>query len=77
MDRYAADRMFKRLARRAGITKRISPHSLSHCFHHRRPRCRRAAAGRAGDGQPYDRGRGSLGRQASYVVATFLAGASR
>ena len=30
MDRYAAHRMVKRLARRAGITKRISPHSLRH-----------------------------------------------
>jgi site-specific recombinase XerD len=29
MDRYAADRMVKRLARRAGITNVISPHSLS------------------------------------------------
>jgi integrase len=28
MDRSAADRVIKRLARRAGITKRISPHSL-------------------------------------------------
>jgi integrase len=27
IDRYAADRTVKRLARRAGITKRISPHS--------------------------------------------------
>ena len=32
MDRYAADRMVKRLARRAGITKAISPHSLRHSF---------------------------------------------
>ncbi len=32
MDRYAADRTVKRLARRAGITKRISPHSLRHPF---------------------------------------------
>jgi integrase len=31
-DRYAADRTVKRLARRAGITKRISPHSLRHSF---------------------------------------------
>ncbi|MGF1596888.1 MAG: tyrosine-type recombinase/integrase [Acidimicrobiales bacterium] len=28
MDRYAADRTVKRLAKRAGIAKRISPHSL-------------------------------------------------
>ena len=32
MDRYAADRTVKRLARRAGIAKRISPHSLRHSF---------------------------------------------
>jgi integrase/recombinase XerD len=32
MDRYAADRTVKRLARRAGITKRVSPHSLRHSF---------------------------------------------
>jgi hypothetical protein len=32
MDRYAADRTVKRLARRAGITKRMSPHSLRHSF---------------------------------------------
>jgi integrase len=30
MDRSAADRTVKRLARRARITKRISPHSLRH-----------------------------------------------
>ena len=32
MDRYAADRIVKHLARRAGITKRISPHNLRHSF---------------------------------------------
>ena len=32
MDRYAADRTVKRLAKRAGITKRISSHSLRHSF---------------------------------------------
>ena len=32
MDRYAADRTVKRLAKRAGITKRISPHSLRHSY---------------------------------------------
>lgn len=85
MDRYAADRSVKRLARRAGITKRISPHSLRHSFitaaldagvplrdvqeaaSHADPRTT----------MRYDRGRGSLDRHATYVVATFLAGASR
>ncbi len=32
MDRYAADRTVKRLARQAGIAKRISPHCLRHSF---------------------------------------------
>ena len=32
MDRYAAARTVKRLARRAGIAKRISPHSLRNSF---------------------------------------------
>ena len=85
MDRYAADRMVKRLARRAGITKRISPHCLRHSFitaaldagvalrdvqeaaSHADPRTT----------MRYDRGRGSLDRHATYIVATFLAGASR
>ena len=85
MDRYAADRMVKRLARRAGITKRISPHSLRHSFitaaldagvplrdvqeaaSHADPRTT----------MRYDRGRASLDRHATYIVATFLAGASR
>ena len=85
MDRYAADRTVKRLARRAGITKRISPHSLRHSFitaaldagvplrdvqeaaSHADPRTT----------MRYDRGRRSLDRHATYIVATFLAGASR
>jgi site-specific recombinase XerD len=85
MDRSAADRMVKRLARRAGITKRISPHSLRHSFitaaldagvplrdvqeaaSHADPRTT----------MRYDRGRQSLDRHATYVVAAFLAGASR
>ena len=32
MDRHAADLTVKRLARRAGIAKRISLHSLRHSF---------------------------------------------
>ncbi|MGH9150834.1 MAG: tyrosine-type recombinase/integrase [Acidimicrobiales bacterium] len=55
MDRYAADRMVKRLARRAGITKRISPHSLRHSFITAALRRRGAPARRArraGGGQP-------------------------
>jgi site-specific recombinase XerD len=85
MDRHAADRTVKRLARKAGITKCISPHSLRHSFitaaldagvplrdvqeaaSHADPRTT----------MRYDRGRDSLDRHATYVVATFIAGASR
>ena len=32
MDRHGATRIVRRLAKRAGITKHISPHSLRHSF---------------------------------------------
>ncbi len=32
LDRHAASRIVKRLAKAAGIDKRISPHSLRHSF---------------------------------------------
>jgi integrase/recombinase XerD len=85
MDRSAADRAVKRLARRAGITKRISPHSLCHSFI-----TAALAAGvplrdvqeAASHADPrttmrYDRGRQSLDRHSTYVVAAFVAGAAR
>jgi len=85
MDRYAADRTVKRLARRAGITKRISLHSLRHSF----------ITAALGAGVPlrdvqeaashadprttmrYDRAHHSLDRHATYIVAALVAGASR
>jgi integrase len=85
LDRHAATRIVKRLAKAAGIDKRISPHSLRHGFitaaldagvplrdvqeaaSHADPRTT----------MRYDRGRGSLDRHATYIVATFVAGASR
>jgi site-specific recombinase XerD len=85
LDRHAATRIVRRLAKRAGIDKRISPHSLRHSFitaaldagvalrdvqeaaSHADPRTT----------MRYDRARGSLDRHASYIVATFVAGASR
>ena len=85
MNRHAADRTVKRLARRAGISKRISPHSLRHSFitaaldagvplrdvqeaaSHADPRTT----------MRYDRGRQSLDRHANYIVAAFVAGATR
>ncbi len=85
LDRHAATRIVKRLSRRAGIEKTISPHSLRHSFitaaldagvalrdvqeaaSHADPRTT----------MRYDRARRSLDRHATYIVATFVAGASR
>jgi site-specific recombinase XerD len=85
LDRHAATRIVKRLARQAGIGKKISPHSLRHSFitaaldagvalrdvqeaaSHADPRTT----------MRYDRARGSLDRHATYIVATYLAGATR
>ena len=42
LDRHGAARMVRRVARRAGITKPVGPHTPAPCLHHRRPRRRRA-----------------------------------
>ncbi len=85
LDRHAATRIVKRLAKNGGIDKSISPHSLRHSFitaaldagvalrdvqeaaSHADPRTT----------MRYDRARRSLDRHATYIVATYLAGASR
>jgi integrase/recombinase XerD len=85
LDRHAATRIVRRLTKQAGIEKQISPHSLRHSFitaaldagvslrdvqeaaSHADPRTT----------MRYDRARQSLDRHATYIVATFLAGASR
>ena len=85
MNRHQAARVVRRLARHAGIDKTISPHSLRHSFitaaldagvplrdvqeaaSHADPRTT----------MRYDRARRSLDRHATYIVATFVAGASR
>jgi integrase/recombinase XerD len=85
VDRHAAGRIVRRVARRAGIVKRVGPHTLRHAFitaaldagvplrdvqeaaSHADPRTT----------MRYDRGRQSLDRHATYIVATFIAGASR
>ena len=77
--------MVRRLAKRAEIDKRISPHSLRHSFitaaldagialrdvqeaaSHADPRTT----------MRYDRARRSLDRRATYITATFVAGATR
>jgi integrase/recombinase XerD len=85
LDRHAAGRIVRRVARRAGSTKRVGPHTLRHAFitaaldagvplrdvqeaaSHADPRTT----------MRYDRGRQSLDRHATYIVATFVAGAAR
>jgi site-specific recombinase XerD len=85
MNRHQAARIVRRLAKQAGINKVISPHSLRHSFitvaldagvplrdvqeaaSHADPRTT----------MRYDRARRSLDRHATYIVATFVAGASR
>ncbi len=84
MDRHAADRAVKRLARRAGINKRISPHSLRHSFITAALDAGvalRDVQDAASHSDPrttmrYDRARHSLDRHATYVVAAFIAGAT-
>jgi integrase len=85
LDRHAAARAVRRVARRAGIAKKVGPHTLRHAFitaaldagvalrdvqeaaSHADPRTT----------MRYDRARVSLDRHATYIVATFIAGASR
>jgi site-specific recombinase XerD len=85
MDRHSAGRIVRRVARRAGLNKKISPHTLRHAFitaaldagvplrdvqeaaSHADPRTT----------MRYDRGRVSLDRHATYIVAAYLAGAAR
>ena len=50
LDRHGAGRIVRRTARRAGIGKVVTPHTLRHGLHHRRPGRRGAAAGRARGG---------------------------
>jgi integrase/recombinase XerD len=84
LDRHAAGRIMRRLARRAGIDKPISPHSLRYAAitaaldagcslrdvqdfaRHADPRQTRR----------YDRARGALDRNPTYIVATYVAGAT-
>jgi integrase len=85
LDRHAAGRVVRRVARRAGITKAVGPHTLRHAFitaaldagvpH----QAVQEAASRADPRTTicYDRARVSLDRHATYIVAAFLAGAAR
>ena len=84
MNRQAATRIVRRLAKRAGVTKRISPPSLRHSFITAAPdagvplRDVQIAARHADPRTTtrYDRARNNLDRHASYIVTAFVAGAT-
>jgi site-specific recombinase XerD len=84
MDRHGATRIVRRLAKRAGITKHISPHSLRHSFITAAldagvPLRDVQIAARHADPRTttrYDRARENLDRHASYIVTAFIAGAA-
>ena len=85
MDRHCAGRIVHRVARRAGLDKTISPHTLRHAFITAALdagvplRDVQEAASHADPRTTmrYDRARVSLDRHATYVVAAYLAGAAR
>jgi integrase/recombinase XerD len=85
LDRHGAGRIVHRVARRAGITKSISPHTLRHAFITAALdagvplRDVQEAASHADPRTTmrYDRARVSLDRHATYIVAAFIAGAAR
>jgi integrase/recombinase XerD len=80
----AAARIVRRLAKRAGVTKHISPHSLRHSFITAAldagvPLRDVQIAARHADPRTttrYDRARNNLDRHANYAVTAFIAGAS-
>ena len=84
LDRHGATRIVRRVARKAGIIKHISPHSLMHSFITAAldagvPLRDVEIAARHADPQTttrYDRAGNNLDRHASYVVTAFVAGAA-
>jgi integrase/recombinase XerD len=84
-DRHGAGRIVRKTARRAGIAKAVTPHTLRHAFITAAPdagvplRDVQEAASHADPRTTmrYDRARGSLDRHATYIVAAYLAGAAR
>ncbi len=85
LDRHGAARIVRRVARRAGITKPVGPHTLRHAFITAALDAGvslRDVQDAASHADPrttmrYDRARGSLDRHATYVVAAYVAGAAR
>jgi len=80
-----AGRIVRKVARRAGITKPVGPHTLRHAFITAALdagvplRDVQEAASHADPRTTirYDRARGSLDRHATYIVAAYIAGAAR
>jgi integrase/recombinase XerD len=85
LDRHGAGRIVRKVARRAGITKPVGPHTLRHAFITAALdagvplRDVQEAASHADPRTTmrYDRARGSLDRHATYIVAAYIAGAAR
>ena len=85
LDRHAAARIVRRIAKAAGIVKHVGPHTLRHGFITAALdagvplRDVQEAASHADPRTTmrYDRARVSLDRHATYIVSTFIAGAAR
>ena len=85
LDRHGAGRIVRRVARRAGITKPVGPHTLRHAFITAALdagvplRDVQEAASHADPRTTmrYDRARTSLDRHATYIVAAYVARAAR
>jgi integrase/recombinase XerD len=85
LDRHGAGRIVRRVARRAGIAKKVGPHTLRHAFITAALdagvplRDVQEAASHADPRTTmrYDRARASLDRHATYIVAAYVAGAAR
>ena len=85
LDRHGAGRIVRKVARRAGIAKAITPHTLRHAFITAALdagvplRDVQEAASHADPRTTmrYDRARGSLDRHATCVVAAYVAGAAK
>jgi integrase/recombinase XerD len=85
LDRHSAGRIVRKIARRAGIAKTVTPHTLRHAFITAALdagvplRDVQEAASHADPRTTmrYDRARGSLDRHATYIVAAYVAGAAR
>jgi integrase/recombinase XerD len=85
LDRHGAARIVRRAARRTGITKPVGPHTLRHALITAALdagvplRDVQEAASHADPRTTihYDRARGSLEPHATYIIAAYVAGASR